>query len=172
MWHEFFFTHCATLMMGEAGSEGSHHHPVFMCSFHDVIMMPDSLLLGLAVEQNDATFTSCLIYCNYRLPVGGGKTPSCNYVGWDSFWTREVVMGCTTECSQVVFGSWWKCNNSAISGGFKMLFEKLIVSALSEGKEGRGCIFRTPFDVALGVKCGDVLAASRFHCCLLCPPNR
>lgn len=84
-------SHCA-MRMGEADG-GSHHHPVLMCSCHDVIMMPHfcvcvcvcmySVLCGLANEY-------CLIYC--------GVLRSClsslsNYTYLDSFvkWKVEVI---------------------------------------------------------------------------------
>lgn len=80
-----------------------------MLSPHDVIMMLQlhvfSLLLTHAVERKDAAFTSCLIYCNYVLPVGREKallTGSLNTEDTHTFWMVALVMGCACECVKVL----------------------------------------------------------------------
>lgn len=65
-------------MMGEAGSEGVIITQPSHVLRHDVITMPHFLCVfspvNQTVEQNDAASTSCLIYCNYGLLVGWGKS--------------------------------------------------------------------------------------------------
>lgn len=101
---------------------GRRHHPLSMCSCHDVIMMLYScrILSCLAAELHDAAFTSCLIYSNDRLPAGRKRFPVVIIHGLGPvFFFVVVVAGSCNGLFSFQVLCCEKCNSLS---GFKTLF--------------------------------------------------